>query len=132
MHQAFEYIDTAGDIPAAVEKLILEGQIPGSDSESMIYRLNELISSPPVHDWFKEGNKVMKEADILMPSGNIKRPDRVILTEGRALIIDFKFGEENRKYDEQIIQYGNLLKEMGYKDVEGYIWYVDRNKITKL
>ncbi len=65
MHQAFEYIDTAEDIPAAVEKLILEGQIPESDSESMIHRLNELISSPSVADWFKAGNRVMKEADIL-------------------------------------------------------------------
>jgi ATP-dependent helicase/nuclease subunit A len=132
MHQVFEYIDTAEDIPAAVERLVLEGQIPGSDSESMIYRLNELISSPAAHDWFKSGNVVMKEADILMPSGSIKRPDRVILREGKAVIIDFKFGEESKNYAEQIIQYSNLLNGMGYSNVDGYIWYVDRNKITKV
>lgn len=132
MHQAFEYIDTAEDIPAAVERLVLEGQIPGSDSESMIYRLNELISSPAACDWFKTGNSVMKEADILIPSGSIKRPDRVILWEGRAVIIDFKFGEESNSYAEQIIHYRSLLNEMGYRNVEGYIWYVDKNKITKV
>ncbi len=27
---------------------------------------------------------------------------------------------------------GILLKGMGYNDVEGFIWYVDRNKIMKV
>jgi len=132
MHQAFEYIDTGEDIPAAVERLVLEGQIPPSETESMIYRLRELISTPSVRDWFKAGNRVMKEADILLPSGSIRRPDRIILADEKAIIIDFKFGEEKKTYSEQIIQYSNLLKGMDYSDVEGYIWYVDKNKITRV
>jgi len=132
MHQAFEYIDTSADIAAAVDRLVLEGQIPLSDSESMIYRLRELISAPSVKDWFKEGNRVFKEADILLPSGNISRPDRIIVNDENTIIIDFKFGEERKSYTDQIIHYSNLLKEMGYRDVEGYIWYVDRNKITRV
>jgi ATP-dependent exoDNAse (exonuclease V) beta subunit len=132
MHEAFECIDTAEDIPAAVRRLVLEGQIPGSESESMIYRLDELISSPQVSEWFKPGNTVLKESDILLPSGAIKRPDRVILKNGKAVIIDFKFGEENKHYAEQVGQYRNLLTDMGYKEIEGYLWYVDRNKIIRV
>jgi ATP-dependent helicase/nuclease subunit A len=132
MHQAFEYIDTAEDITEAVSRLVIEGQIPVSDTESMTYRLNELISPKPVSEWFKPGNIVMKEADILLPSGNIRRPDRVIIMDNKAVIIDFKFGEENKHYAEQIGQYRDLLLEMGYKEVDGFLWYVDRNKFTRV
>ena len=131
MHRAFEYIQIPEDIPEAVEKLVIEGLIPGSESDSMKYRLKEIISTPAVSDWFKPGNVIMNEAEILLPSGDRKRPDRVIISEGRTIVIDFKFGEENTQYKEQIGLYRNLLTAMGYSEVEAYIWYVDRNKITK-
>lgn len=35
----------------------------------------------------------MKEAGILLTSGNTRRPDRVIFRDGKTTIIDFKFGE---------------------------------------
>lgn len=132
MHQAFEYINTADDIPGAVDKLVLEGLIPASDSESMIHRLYQLISSAEVKDWFRKGNRVVREAAILNPSGSIRRPDRVILEDDRAVVIDFKFGEERGDYQEQIAQYCKLLSSMGYMNAEGYIWYVDRNKIISV
>jgi hypothetical protein len=49
---------------------------------------------------------------------------------GKTTIIDFKFGEENSHYSEQVNKYRNLLLDMGYKDIEAYIWYVDKNKIV--
>jgi hypothetical protein len=71
----------------------------------------------------------MKEAGILLPSGNIRRPDRVIFRNGKTTVIDFKFGEENEHYIEQVNLYRSLLIDMGYSDVDAFIWYVDRNKI---
>ena len=132
MHRAFEFIETRDDIKDSVSRLILEGLIPASESEQMAYRLEELISAPAVSDWFKPGNKVIREAEILIPSANIRRPDRVILSEGKAIVIDFKFGNENAHYAEQVGEYCRLLSRMGYKATEGYIWYVDRKKITKV
>jgi len=54
----------------------------------------------------------------------------VIFKDGKTIIIDFKFGEENPHYPIQIDQYRHLLEDMGYKDIEGYIWYVDNDKIV--
>jgi|WetSurMetagenome_2_1015567.scaffolds.fasta_scaffold00001_130 ATP-dependent helicase/nuclease subunit A len=132
MHHAFEYIDTLEDIPGAVSRLVNEGMIPGSESESMVHRLRQLVQSPAVKDWFAPGKKIIKEADILLPSGSTKRPDRVLPGDDRVIIIDFKFGEENKNYSEQIEEYCKLLTAMGYNNVEGYLWYVDRNKIVKI
>lgn len=132
MHRAFEYIKTPSDVPDAVSRLVGEGLIPESESQSMIFRLGNLISQPGVSDWFREGSTVIREAGILLPSGEIKRPDRVVIRDGRTIVIDFKFGEESPHYRDQIEQYCRIVTGMGYPDVEGWLWYVDRNKTVKL
>jgi hypothetical protein len=132
MHEVFEGIDSHEDIPGTVRKMVLEGKIEGSESEQLIIRLRNIISEPPASEWFMPGNRLMKEAGILLPSGSIKRPDRIVFKNGRAVIIDFKFGEENSRYVSQIKQYQNILIEMGYRNTEAFIWYVDNNKIVNL
>jgi ATP-dependent helicase/nuclease subunit A len=132
MHEVFEEIDTYEDIPDAVESLVLEGKIPAADAESLISRLQVLLSVPGVYEWFSPGYKVLKEAEILLPSGIKRRPDRIIFKNGKAVIIDFKFGEENHHYTDQLRQYKELLKDMGYSDTEAFLWYVDLNKTVSV
>jgi len=130
MHEVFEGINTPSDISFAVRKLVLEGKLPEDESAGIEKRVNSLISSPQVADWFMSGNNVMTEAGILLQSGNTRRPDRVIFKDGKTIIIDFKFGEENPHYTEQVDQYRRLLINMGYSNIEAFIWYVDKNKIV--
>ncbi len=130
MHEVFECINTPADISFAVRRLVLEGKLSDEESTGIEARVNSLISTPQIADWFKPGNEVMTEAGILMPSGYTRRPDRVIFKEGKTIIIDFKFGEENPHYFGQVNQYRHLLSDMGYSNIEGFIWYVDKNKIV--
>ena len=130
MHEVFEGINTPSDISLAVRKLVLEGKLPEEESDVIEKRINSLICTPKVAEWFMAGNEVMKEAGILLPTGNLRRPDRVIFKDGKTTIIDFKFGEENSHYLEQVEQYRHLLLDMGYGSIEGFIWYVDKNKIV--
>jgi ATP-dependent helicase/nuclease subunit A len=130
MHEVFEGINTIADIPAAIKKLVLEGKLAENESAEIEKRVHNTISLQRVADWFLPDNKVLKEAGIILPSGITKRPDRVIFKDGKTTIIDFKFGEENVHYAEQVHQYLNLMIDMGYADIEGFIWYVDKNKIV--
>jgi ATP-dependent helicase/nuclease subunit A len=132
MHEVFEGINTPSDIPFAVRKLVLEGKLPEDESAEIEKRVNSLISTPQVAGWFLPGNKVMNEAGILLPSGNTRRPDRVIFKDGKTIIIDFKFGEENPHYTEQVDQYRRLLQDMGYNSIDAFIWYVDKNLIVSV
>ena len=130
MHEVFEGINTRADISGAVKKLVLEGKLAYEESADIEKRVNVLIGIPQVADWFVSDNKVLTEAGILLPSGITRRPDRVIFKDGKTTIIDFKFGEENSHYAEQVDQYRNLLIDMGYKNIDAFIWYVDKNKIV--
>jgi ATP-dependent exoDNAse (exonuclease V) beta subunit len=130
MHEVFEGINTPSDIPNAVRKIVLEGKLSEVESDDIKRRVNEMIKIPQVADWFMHDNIVLTEAGILLQSGATRRPDRVIFKMGKTTIIDFKFGEENSHYSEQVNQYRDLLLDMGYKDIEAYIWYIDKNKIV--
>lgn len=129
MHEVFEGIDTPDDISLSVRRLVLEGKLAEDESTELENRIKELVAAPAVANWFMSDNRVLKETGILLPEGAMRRPDRVIFKDGKTTIIDFKFGEENPHYLEQIDQYRNLLIKMGYHDIEAYLWYVDKNKI---
>ncbi len=114
MHEVFEEIGTSADIPSAVSKLVREGKIPASAYSELEKKLNSLVSSPGVAKWFAPGIIIFRETEILTPSGNTWRPDRVIISDGKATVIDFKFGEEDIRHNDQTLHYSNLLAEMGY------------------
>jgi len=130
MHEIFEGIKTPADISKAVRRLVLEGNITEKEAEELERRIVKLIGSPRVSDWFKPGTEILTETGILLPSGNTRRPDRVIFKNGKAIIIDFKFGDESPHYIDQINQYRHLMSEMGYSNIEAFIWYVDNNIIV--
>ena len=130
MHEVFEGIETSEDVSSAVKKLALEGKLAEEESGELENNINRLINTPLLADWFLPGNMVMNEAGILLQSGITRRPDRVIIKDGKATIIDFKFGEENSHYLEQVEQYRHLLIDMGFANAEAFIWYVDKNKIV--
>ena len=130
MHEIFEGIKTASDISNSVRKLVLEGKVTDGESDDLEKRVENLIGSPGVAEWFLPGNEILTEAGILLPSGTTKRPDRVIFKDGKTVIIDFKFGDESDQYLIQVNQYRKLMTEMGYSNIEAVIWYVDKNLIV--
>ncbi len=130
MHEIFEGIKTPSDIRSSVRRLVLEGKLTDKESEDLEQRVEYLINSPQVAEWFTPDNEILTEAGILLPSGNTKRPDRVIFRDGKTVIIDFKFGEESDHYINQVNQYRQLMVEMGYSNIEAFIWYVDKNIIV--
>lgn len=130
MHEVFEGIDSSSDIPLAIRKLVLEGKLPEEEACEIEKKIHTLLRLPQVAEWFNPENEVLKEAGILLTSGSTKRPDRVIFKDGKTIIIDFKFGEENDHYIEQVDLYRRLLLDMGYNNIEAYIWYVDKNIIV--
>jgi ATP-dependent helicase/nuclease subunit A len=129
MHEIFSEIITSDDVTSSVRKKVIEGVLNESDGNLITERIKSLINQPVARDWFDKGNEVLNEASVLMPDSTTRRPDRIIIKEGRTSIIDFKFGEESQGHLNQIRQYRKILAGMGYDVSEAYLWYVDDDKI---
>jgi ATP-dependent exoDNAse (exonuclease V) beta subunit len=133
MHEIFSNIVTTDDIRIAAEKVYLEGKISIADKDSILGDMEQIFGDTRIRKWFSDGRKVFNEKDIILPGGATRRPDRVILKDKDAIIIDYKFGYvERNEYLDQTREYASLLKEMGYKSVESYIWYINTGKIIKV
>ena len=77
----------------------------------------------------KGGLKVyLNEAPLLGTDGQEVRPDRVVLrSDGSAAVIDYKFGQPEKKYLDQVRGYMDLYRSLGHNPVTGTLWYIREN-----
>ena len=135
MHRAFENASDQEDIFNAVEQMHTDGTLDDQAADTLRGMLRKALAEPLVHEWFSGSwNEVRNESDIVIPgSRSVKRPDRVMIRDGRAVVVDYKFGgHDNPAYRRQIAGYMRLLQSMGYRSVEGYIWYVRSGRIEQV
>ena len=135
LHTLFSAIETEEDIDNAISQLVFEGVIGRSETEKEIRDLTErAFSLPQVKDWYSGTWRLFNECDIIWQENgelHTRRPDRVMMRGNEIVIVDFKFGKQNKKYNKQVQRYMQLLVRMGYaaENIRGYLWYVEENNI---
>ncbi len=133
MHEVLSRIRTDADITPAVESYRLAGMINKEESLKLTDRLTGLLQRPVIAEWYDGNARVLNEVNILFDKGSSRRPDRVMISNGKATVIDYKFGEkEDKRYQSQVRNYLKLIREMGYKKVNGFLWYVELDKIEEV
>lgn len=136
LHTLFSGIRTADDIHASIERLMFEGVIESKEQEIQIRKLAErALNNPEVADWYSGNWRLFNECAIIYKNkGKLetRRPDRVMMKEGKVVVLDFKFGNRKPEYPEQVKSYMNLLSQMGYTDITGFLWYVYENKLEEI
>lgn len=123
IHDLLSKINTKEDVTSILEEFEREGVINPSQITELTKDIYSLLDKNPVSEWFSGKGLVKNEQDILTKEGDVLRPDKVILFNNKTVVIDFKTGEKNNKYIKQIKKYGDILKEMGYPNIEQYLLY---------
>ena len=106
-----------------------------SDGECQRVMIARALAHPAAREWFAGGwERVRNENEIIIPGGSsARRPDRVMIRGTRAVVVDYKFGgREPERYRRQVREYLALLRQMGYTETEGYLWYVKLGRIEKV
>lgn len=132
MHDLLSEIETREDAEAAIAHYIYSGRARVEDEPRMREELEKFWTLIADHDWFSGAYRVLREQDILSPGGEVYRPDRVMIRDGHAIVIDYKFGERRSKsHIEQVRNYMALLGQMGYS-TSGYLVYVTLHTIEQV
>lgn len=132
MHKLFEYVSNQKEAEEKLDKMYCEGAISKDEFELLREKIQKAWQNPVIVSWFDpQWTEVRNEHAILLPGeSNTRRPDRVLIKGNEAIIIDYKFGRhENPKYVRQLGEYIGLLQRMGYKKVQGYLWYVELERV---
>ena len=138
LHTLFSAIETEEDIDNAISQLVFEGVIGSTETEEEIRRLTgRAFSLPQVKDWYSGTWRLFNECDIIwQENGELRtrRPDRVMIRGEEIVVVDFKFGKPNKRYNRQVQGYMQLLVRMGYaaENIRGYLWYVEENNIESV
>ena len=129
IHEILSLIETAGDLTKAVKRIETDGKINSVEAEKIKTELAELFVDPEVKSWFDGTYRVVNERNILTGANGLKRPDRIMIGEDRVVVVDYKSGEnESDNYKYQLRSYMRELKNCGYENVTGFIWYTRQNK----
>lgn len=131
LHDVLARVHDSGDIEKAVHYCSYRGRLPKGQSADVAGFLKRELEREDIAPWFNEFNRVACERPMVLPSGDICRPDRIVWTaDGHVDVIDYKFGDEHtEKYGKQVKGYMTALRDMGYPRVRGFIWYVDSGVI---
>ena len=138
LHTLFSAIETEADIDDAISRLVFEGIIGRTETEEEIRELTrKAFSQPQIKDWYSGAWQLFNECDIIWQENGAlrnRRPDRVMMRDGVIVVVDFKFGKPNKKYNKQVQGYIELLVRMGYdaNTISGYLWYVEEEIIEKV
>lgn len=137
LHKLFASIGTEDDLPSAIEQLCFDGVLESAEQEEKLRKLAEwALNNPKVKDWYSGRWQLFNECSIIYPDeqGNLqtRRPDRVMMDGNEVVVVDFKFGKPRPEYIEQVREYIQLLTQMGYQHISGYLWYVYTNKLEEV
>ncbi|MBE6199089.1 MAG: DNA helicase UvrD [Rikenellaceae bacterium] len=134
MHSILNEATNAEDIAVRIDKAFNAGKIDEQQRTELRQIIEREFEREQVKEWFSDWDMVRNENDII--SSHIigtRRPDRVMIKGSRAVVVDYKFGAEKLpSHKRQIENYMSLLSQMGYTEIEGYIWYLSIGEILKV
>ena len=134
LHDILSGVKVPAELDGAVDAAVRDGRLDAAGGQAARALLRSRIAAHP--EWFPEslgdGLEVVNEQDVFDAAGKVERPDRVIVRGREAVIVDYKFGQEEEGYRWQLRRYARLWHELGYEIRGTYIWYVEEDKTVEV
>lgn len=129
VHALLSNIKSEEDIQEQVTAGMVTGLFNLQEASEMKTLLKKVVNHPGIKPYFGRKAVVKNETELYdAETGRFKRPDRVVITNGKLTILDYKTGERDpeteRRYFRQIEDYAGLYRKMGYKNIEKKLVYL--------
>ena len=127
IHEILSFVKTKNDVDLAITKSIENGLITFGQKETVFNTIQEIVNHSELEICFAEGNKVLNEQTIIQKEGKTIKPDRMVLTNNKeVLLLDYKTGTHNVKYQQQLENYQTAIELMGYKVIKKALIYIGK------
>jgi len=128
MHDILRTIRQKGDELPVINSLEKTGRISADEKKKMLHTFDSFWNMKETGQWFSPDAKIYTERSVFAPNGDSYVPDRVVIKDGKAMIIDYKFGRPHAAHYRQVANYMQLIRSMNYA-VEGFLCYVTENRV---
>lgn len=132
MHSVLSRIRYASEADDILTQLVHEGLITAAERPALQRQVGALLMHPKIAHWFSPSWKVKTEVPILLPSGEENRIDRLLIKDQKAVVVDYKTGTRKKSDEKQVLQYMEVLRQMNFINIEGFLLYLQENEIVKV
>lgn len=132
LHKAMSLISDTKSIDTVLNQLEIQQVVDAEMKVVVARKINRLFNEiPQMKAWFSGDYEVLNEREILA-KGELSIPDRVMIKDNKAIIIDYKREQKDARHHQQIKNYGTLLTAMGYDNIEMYLIYTDDQTLVEV
>ena len=122
VHKELAFIKKQSDLKNLKEKLVKE--------DLWIYdSCQAIVNHPELEQFYQENVDSFNEKPIVQTDGARFIPDRLVFSDSKVAILDYKTGKASASHERQIENYALILTRMGYDVSHKILVYID-NDIT--
>ncbi|NVJ85740.1 MAG: UvrD-helicase domain-containing protein [Algoriphagus sp.] len=132
VHELLAASQTQEDAELLLQQYTFEGRIDREIAQEVSGQLKKLFEIHQFQSWFGGDYLTLAEQGILLPGGNQKRPDRVLIGDQEVIVVDFKTGEKYASHPKQVKEYMDLVHQLSQKPVKGFLCYLEPTEIIEV
>ena len=132
IHDIMALIKSKDDLDIVLEKFNIKKNYNDKIYERIRSEITRIINHPTVQHLFLSGLNIFLETNILSLDGTVYRPDRVVVDNHMASLIDYKTGQEKKIDYQQMETYESILTQLGYKKIDKYLIYLTTGDVKKI
>jgi ATP-dependent exoDNAse (exonuclease V) beta subunit len=126
IHNIMSKVITKDDINDVMNDFIKSALISKQQAQSLKETVLSIVEHPQLKQYYNSNNIIYNERDIITNTGVILRPDKIVInSENEAIIIDYKTGVKDKKHQQQLQSYQDVLKEMKIHTKKKILIYIN-------
>jgi len=123
-HEVLANATTVNEVEDCLKEMLLNGNIAKDEYEGLKNDVMDVLNHPELKAILVQSTANIIEKNIVDGNGKLHRPDRIVVHADGVTIIDYKFTlEQSDKHIEQLLNYKDLLMQMGFEKVKSYLFY---------
>ena len=123
-HELLSRIRYREDLEPVLDDALSKGILSAQTLEESRNYLNNLLTHDQLGPFFTSEYEIIAEKELITASGELLRPDRIMIKGQQAWIIDYKTGEASPRYHLQLDKYARALQEMGFKVTQKLLVFI--------
>jgi len=126
IHRLLSQIQSADQVEQTINSAVSSGELPIHLKLVVLDQFNQVINKTELKDFFDSNHRIVSEQPILLPNGKEYIPDRLVFTDDiNCKLLDFKTGQIKAEHESQLLNYVQILEQMGFTVTDKFIVYVD-------
>ncbi|MFM8849264.1 MAG: UvrD-helicase domain-containing protein [Cytophagales bacterium] len=132
VHSALAKISSRQKWQDEWKSIIRTGEIAQEDCAVVEKALSWLINQPVLAPLFDPQNPHKTEVALFLQNGEDRRIDRISFNNKQVWLLDYKTGEESSADSEQVKEYVEVLRKMGYQIMGSFLVYISDARILEV